>query len=388
MNIKKTIKYKYFADQPEFDADAHRLYVQHLKNRDGLLPMVVEFVRRTRELMQNEKVALEKSGTPSKWISSGLLDFSHRMLYQPSTLALIGDIDPQSLESDFQAFDKKFHYFALPLPRWIYSWFFSRELKARSHLNNSWLKNRDPPHASEFHRDRLALFSNNSQWISDADYGGLLTGFFWASLGNTIPGVFWSLLYILRDAKALDAIKEEITTHLPAVPLDTENNDSLTEQWTLEQLDSCVYLESAVNEAIRLAGAPFMTRKCFRETKIVLQDGRTLVVKPSETLACFAGASHFDANMFPEPTKFVFDRFLNKKAETVPGFMPFGGGKSICPGRFFAKYEIKTSVAMLLQYMEYKLEDTETIPTQLLARIGFGIAPPTKDIPIIYRYKV
>ncbi len=381
-------KYKYFQDQPEFDADAHRLYVQHLKNRDGLRPMVVEFVRRMRELMKNEKTKFEKNGTVSKWTSSGLLGFSHRMLYQPSTLALIGEIDPVSLESDFNLFDKSFHYFYLPIPRLIRSYFLSRELKARSRLQNSWLKNRNPLKASQFHQDRLALLSNNSEWLLDQDYGAFLMAFFWASLGNTIPAVFWSLLYILRDAKALETIKQEMDTYLPNVPLNIDGNDSFVEDWTPEQLDSCVYLESAINETLRLVGAPFMTRKCIRQTQIVLQDGRTIIVQPGETLAWFGGTTHYDANWFPQPTKFVFDRFLNKKAETVPGFMPFGGGKSICPGRFFAKYEIKTCVAMLLRYMEYKLEDTETIPSQIRSRIGVGIAPPSKDIPIMYRYKI
>ena len=224
--------------------------------------------------------------------------------------------------------------------------------------------------------------------MSDKDYGGQLTGFFWASLGNTIPGVFWSLFHILRDPKALATIKEEIDRHLPTVPLDGNDHNSVTEDWTPEQLDSCIYLESAINEAIRLAGAPFMIRKCREKAQLVLQDGRTITIQPGETLAWFGAAGHFDANLFPEPTKFIFDRFLNKKAEAVPGFMPFGGGKSICPGRFFAKFEIKTCVAMLLRYIEYKFEDTEIIPTQMRPRIGFGIAPPNKDIPIMYRYKI
>jgi cytochrome P450 len=92
--------------------------------------------------------------------------------------------------------------------------------------------------------------------------------------------------------------------------------------------------------------------------------------------------------MFAQPTKFIFDRFLNKEVDTVVDYMPFGGGRSICPRRFFAKYEIKTCVAMLLRYMAYKLEDTETIPSQLRHRIGVGIAPPSKDVLIIYRYKI
>ncbi len=42
----------------------------------------------------------------SKWISTGLLKFSHQMLYQPSTLALLGEIDPALLENDFSLFEQ------------------------------------------------------------------------------------------------------------------------------------------------------------------------------------------------------------------------------------------------------------------------------------------
>ncbi|CAF1185600.1 unnamed protein product [Adineta steineri] len=370
-----------FHGRSDYDADTHRLYIQHLKNREGLRPIVTQFVRQMRELIKNDKTILEKNGNTSEWISSGLLEFSHHMLYQPSTVALIGDTNPLDAEDDFRLFDTKFHYFLIPFPRWMASLLLSREFQARSRLNEFWPKTLDPPGSSQFHRDRLEMFSNHSQWMPDKDKAALQTAFFWASLGNTIPAVFWSLFYILRDPKAISTITEEINTHLPAVPLDGD------EDWTPEQLDACVYLESAINETIRLVGTIFMTRKCIRDAQLILQDGRTVQFKEGENLAWFAGASHYSEKFFVKPNEFHFDRFLNKKADSVPGFMPFGGGKSICPGRFFAKFEIKACLAMLLRYMEYQIQDTQTIPTQMKARIGFGIAPPTKDIPIIYRYK-
>ena len=337
--------------------------------------------------MKNEKMELEKKGSTSDWISNGLLKFSHHMLYQPSTLALVGEIDLVSIEKDFILFDQKFHYFGVPMPRWIQSWVLSREVQARTNLAEIWLKNPNPPKASEFHLDQLAVCNSHSQWLSDQDRGLFLTGFLWASLGNTIPAVFWSLFYILRDTKALETIKQELDTHLPAVPLDSDVNDSSTEDWTPEQLDACIYLESAINEILRLVGTILMTRTCLRQTEIKLEDGRTVTVKPNETLAWFSGISHHDEKIFPQADEFIFDRFLNKKVDNIPGYMPFGGGKSICPGRFFAKYEIKMCVALLLRYMEYKLEDATTVPAQLQARIGFGIAPPIQDVPILYRYK-
>jgi cytochrome P450 len=235
---------------------------------------------------------------------------------------------------------------------------------------------------------RTTLFLENSDWFSEKDLGGSQTGIFWGSLGNSVPAVFWCLFYILQDTKALEAIKQEIDTYLPIFSLDNNADESLIEQWTPEQLDSCVYLESSINEVLRLAATPLLTRICQRETQIVLEDGRTLNVKPNETVAYFAAVTHLDANLFPEPNKFIFDRFVNKNADTILGFIPFGGGKSMCPGRFLARNEIKICLSMLLRYMEYKFIDTEIIPKPKPQRVGFGVAPPSQDIPIMYRYKI
>ncbi|CAF1142785.1 unnamed protein product, partial [Adineta ricciae] len=263
-----------FLDHPELDPDTHRLYVQHLKNRDGLHPMVVEFVRRMYEAMRNDKVSLEKNHSASKWISTGLLELSHRMLFRPSTVALFGDIDTAALEQHFRLFDNKFHYFFIPFPKWVYSCFLRKELNARSSLGKSWQNKCDPNNASNFYRDRLAVYESHSDWLPKEEIGKLVTSFFWASLGNTIPAVFWSLFYILRDPKALQHIQQEMDVHLPFISLDEA--DSSTAYWTPEQIDSCIYLESAINETIRLVGAPFMLRKCCRDAQTSLEDGRQI----------------------------------------------------------------------------------------------------------------
>jgi cytochrome P450 len=338
--------------------------------------------------MQHEKMILENNGTISEWIPSHLLELSHRMIFQPSTLALFGEIDPLSLEKDLRLFDDKFYYFLANLPRWIYSWFFSKALQARSRLNSSWLKNVHPSRESEFMQAQKTLFLANSDWFTQKDLCGCQTALFWASLTNTSSAVFWCLFYILQDTKAVEVIKQEIDTYLPRFSLDNDADNSLVEEWTPEQLNSCVYLESAINEMLRLVGAPLMTRKCHRETQIVLQDGRTFNVKPNDTVAYFAALTHLDANLFPEPNKFIFDRFVNRHADSIPGFIPFGSGKNMCPGRFIAKNEMKICLAMLLRYMDYKFVDTKTIPKQNPSRVGFGVAPPNQDIPIMYRYKI
>jgi cytochrome P450 len=370
-------------DHPEFDAEAHRQYTQYLQNRDGLRPTIVEFVRRLRELMQHEKSTLE-----SKWIPIGLLELSHRMIFQPSTLALFGEIDPLSLEKDFHILDDKIHCLGSHIPRQLSSWLFPKEFKARSRLNNSWLNDLHLSRESEFMQARRILFQENSDWLTERDHGAFQTGILWASLSNTISAVFWCLVYVLQDAKVVEIIQREIETHLPYFPLDTNSDESLIEEWTPEQLDSCVYLDSVINEILRLTSTPLLVRQCQQETRITLLDGRTLTVKPGEALAHFVGATHLDPNFFPEPNKFIFDRFVGKNPESIPGFTPFGGGKSMCPGRFLAKNEMKICFAMILRYMDYKFVDTtKTIPKQKPQRIGLGVAAPIEDVPFMYRYK-
>jgi cytochrome P450 len=350
--------------------------------------MIIEFVRRIRELMHSEKATLEKNGTASEWMPSGLLELSHRMLFHPSTQTLFGDIKTSSLESDFRLFDAKIHYFTLNIPHWLLSWLIPKELKARLRLNRFWLKNVHPSRESQLVEARQILFQKTSDRLSLRDYGGSQTALLWASLGNTIPAVFWSMFYILQDAKAVEVIKQEIDTYLPSFSLDNDADESIIEEWTPEKLNSCVYLDSSVNETLRLVGGSLMIRKCKQETQIVLQDGRTLHVKPNESLVYFVAVTHRDENLFPEPDKFIFDRFVNKNADSVLGYMPFGSGKYICPGRFFAKNEVKICLAMLLRYMEYKFVDMERIPKRKPYRVGFGVAPPNQDVPIMYRYKV
>ena len=55
--------------------------------------------------------------------------------------------------------------------------------------------------------------------------------------------------------------------------------------------------------------------------------------------------------------------------ESTPGFTPFEDGKGMCPGRFFARNEMKICLAMLLGYMDYKCVDPKTTPTQKPRRL-------------------
>ncbi|CAF1361830.1 unnamed protein product [Rotaria sordida] len=363
----------------------HRYYVQYFQNENGLRSMVIKFVKHLKDVMQHDKKTLK-----FKWMKCGLLQLSHRILFEPSSLTIFGKINPSLLEKDFCLFDDNIHVFLALLPDWIYRYFFRNILKARSRLNNSWLKdiNWHRIDECEFIQTRTDFIIDHPEWFSEQDFAGAQTSLFWASLGNTIPAVFWCFFYILQDSKAMKTIQEEIDIHLPQFSLDNDDeNYDLIEQWTPERLNRCIYLDSAVNEVLRLTSAPMMLRKCCQKTEVNLHDERILNVQPNEAVALYPAASHYDENQFSKSTIFIFDRFVHQNVETINGFMPFGTGKSKCPGRFFAKYEMKICIAMFIRYVECKFLDTKIAPTQKAHRVGVGVAPPTQDLPIIYRYK-
>ncbi|CAF0911296.1 unnamed protein product [Didymodactylos carnosus] len=342
----------------EFHDEEHRLYTRYLQS-NGLNGLTQKFVKYLRQSMSNDKATFENG----QWKYSGLLELSHFMVYEASTRALFGDIKPLEFEKQFKIFDKKIHYFFAFLPNFIYTLFFSEALKARQFNTSS------------------------SGIVFKHDIGSSSVGMFWASLGNTVPATFWSLYYILCDQKALDDIQQEIQLYLPD-----------NELWTSEMLAKCSKLDSAISETIRMAASAIILKYCRNQTHIQLHDQRQLTIEKGDAISLYPMVCHYDHRLYPEPFKFKYDRFLanqqmlanleleQEKIGSI-GFLPFGYGKTMCPGRFFARNEMKICTAMILKYIDYEFINLNDEPEQSRYRVGVGIAPPEHDIPVRYKYK-
>ncbi|CAF4347063.1 unnamed protein product, partial [Rotaria sp. Silwood2] len=76
---------------------------------------------------------------------------------------------------------------------------------------------------------------------------------------------------------------------------------------------------------------------------------------------------HHDPNLWPEPEKFIPERFSSTgKTKRHPmAFLPFGDGPRNCIGMRFALLEAKLAIVKALRVVEFqKCEKTE-IPLQL-----------------------
>lgn len=107
-------------------------------------------------------------------------------------------------------------------------------------------------------------------------------------------------------------------------------------------------MEAVFLEVLRLMDDPGTSREILSDTMIgskKLRAGAKLLV-PYRQL-------HLDARIFgPNATSFNADRFLqggdSSGLARSPAFRPFGGGVTLCPGRFLARQEVLMFVATLL----------------------------------------
>lgn len=147
----------------------------------------------------------------------------------------------------------------------------------------------------------------------------------------------------MNDHLLLASIRKEIQ---PAVRASTSPNN------LAERLDRCTHLDAVFHEVLRVTSASSSIRNVLSPLVVggkYLRAG-TKVLIPYRQL-------HLDENVFGANARsFDPDRFLNNKdLSKSPSYRPFGGGTTHCPGRFLARREILTFVALVLDRFDMEL---------------------------------
>ncbi|XP_047019503.1 cytochrome P450 4C1-like [Helicoverpa zea] len=130
---------------------------------------------------------------------------------------------------------------------------------------------------------------------------------------------------------------------------------------TLEDLSQMKYLECCIKESLRLYPSVHFISRYFTED---VQIGEHLV--PYNTMCNINVFDiHRNPEIFPEPEKFVPERFLpeNCISRHPYAYIPFSAGPRNCIGQKFAQMELKTMMSYLLR--NFKLEPV-TKPDELI----------------------
>jgi len=413
-----------YAHDQELDAIVHAQYAKHLSGV-GLDEITATFQSSLHvwfDALQRRMKSTDSNG----YVETGLLDFVTRAIFSSSTRALFGDLlvsaefdsspshhkistparfdenfsddffEPSTLLTNFQAFDAIFPMLYGGLPHFL----LRSGIQARDRICTALRSLRE--NSCTFLRVREeALCKNppNPRETDKEDFGRTQIGMLWALQGNTIPASFWVLFFLLKHPDQFRRAQEELDR---VIKESKENGESVDGRINLsrESLKQLGLLDAAISESLRLSTGSMMMRRATRDMTLDLPTG-ALHVRAGDSLAIYPHLTHHDPTIFPRPNEFDLTRFEGKPIEggtvtdvngrRVPNaMMPFGSGVSMCPGRYFARNEIKIFLALFLERFEFDMSrGAEAVqhPGYLLSRAGLGIFPPAKDVQIKYRQK-
>jgi cytochrome P450 len=193
----------------------------------------------------------------------------------------------------------------------------------------------------------LEARDEDGRGMTDAELRDELMTLLVAGHETTATMLCWAFDFILGDARVRERLLDEIA-----------RGDDPTES---------PYLDATIKEVLRLRPViPAVGRKLGAPTTI---GGHAM---PAGTLVVPAlYLTHRLPEYYPEPLRFLPERFLGKKPDPY-AWLPFGGGVRRCLGIAFALYEMKVVLATVLASV--RLRKAHFPPAGVALR-GFTFVP-------------
>lgn len=169
---------------------------------------------------------------------------------------------------------------------------------------------------------------------------------------NSAPQAYWLLCYIFARPDLVADLRRELT------PLITREGGSATIHISQTE-PRCPLLVACYKEALRLRNHNVSPRVMVADTTISTPDGRTYLLKKGVDVQIVSAiGQRMEGVWGPDAAEFNPARFLpveasDKEAKRTErmrdrAFIPFGGGRHLCPGRAFAFAEVMSLTATLL----------------------------------------
>ncbi|KAK6222082.1 hypothetical protein QIS74_04337 [Colletotrichum tabaci] len=239
--------------------------------------------------------------------------------------------------------------------------------------------------ASQIVRSRAAVLRKHG--ISGKEVGMFEVALLHVATANTIPTLFWFMVQIFSRPKLADQLREEV---LPVAQRGS-NDDVTIDIGTINE--RCPLLVSCYREAIRLSNQGMGNRKVLEDTTVTDGKGQSYLLKKGCNVQVSAQVLHQLENSWgPDSASFKADRFVvrsgKEHAESEKmkraAFIPFGGGKHLCPGRNFAFAENLGLVASLLAGFEVSpldqnMKETEGIPDSAGCPMTGAVVKPVNN---------
>ncbi|GAD96064.1 hypothetical protein BC1G_07665 [Paecilomyces variotii No. 5] len=298
-----------------------------------------------------------------------LYSFCRYTLVDAACMTFLGpeilNVDPEFVEHYVQ-WDNTSWKIPHQVPR-----FLCRDLnKARDKLVNAFVKYYSQPEEERPHLSWLFSRMQSEQQhlgFSLHEAASISILMLWAVNFNTFRMAFWVFAHIICDPQLKPSIISELAPlRRPDGSLDLTDLPS-----------SCPTLDAVWLEALRLYNNGTVARNTIRTTVIGNKTVRpgTQVLGPLRT-------THLQPSIFgPDAADFNVGRWMkDKNLESTKGFAPFGGGKTLCPGRFLAKREVTRFVAIALSRFDFKPAGETKVPLPAVEKPALTMLDPRTDL--------
>lgn len=196
---------------------------------------------------------------------------------------------------------------------------------------------------------------------------------------NTIPTLYWFITQVWLRPALVRAIREEV---LPLVNLSESGGRRIATLDISRLEEHCPLMTSCYRESIRLGNQSIGTRRVMHDTVLTDSQGNPHLLKAGVDIMWSVKGQHLSTEVWGQDS-LDFDAGRFKDQEKLDrtkkqAYMPFGGGKHLCPGRNFAMAENLGFMAALT--VGFELHGLDEANFRLgTASMGTAVAKPPAD---------
>ncbi|KAF6798866.1 prostacyclin synthase, partial [Colletotrichum musicola] len=173
-----------------------------------------------------------------------------------------------------------------------------------------------------------------------------------AATVNTAPSMFWLLVNVFSEPNYLSRLRNEVE-NASVISITEEGGRRVASVDVMALGTACPYLVGCYRETLRFENTVTGSRTVMaRDTTITDHEtGREYLLKEGVEVQWSAAVMHKQPVWGEDRDVFNPERWLKPTPEISKGskesFVPFGGGKHLCPGRNFAFSELLGCLAVL-----------------------------------------
>ena len=205
----------------------------------------------------------------------------------------------------------------------------------------------------------------------------------YALLTNTVPAASWALYHIYSQPSLLEEARTTMSSYVSVTGSSTEAR--MHHVNIAEAIAGCPLLASLVQETLRIHSTNAAGRVVMRDT--ILED--QYLLKKDSMLFIPSAELHNNTSVWGvsskefDPRRFMQKQVSGAKKQPAFAYRAFGGGASVCPGRYLAANEIMIILAiMVLRYDVEPARGGHWVLPRTQGHLITSILTPVDDVQI------